>query len=140
MKKWFFFVLTCTLFVWGQKEVQAQYELPENAEIIDPLAFLSKKINLKHHLLDLRTEEEYAHAHIEGARCVTFVPATFKKDVERFPLHTPLMIYCENGETSEKASFILEKAGFRTVIILEGGIESWNNNKLKTVQLTPYER
>lgn len=124
-----FFLISAGIF----SHAKAQDELPPNAELLDPLAFLSKKINLKHTLIDLRSEEAFKNMHIEGARNIPFQSSTFKKITENLPMYSPVLLYCDDGIISVEAANILSKAGFKTTILLEGGLNAWTEKRLKTV-------
>jgi len=128
-------ILFITLICGFISSAKTQDEFPINTEILDPLAFLSKKINLKNYLIDLRSSEAFAEFHVEGAKNIPFLQSSFKKETENLSLHTPVMIYCTDGEQSLKAARILAKAGFRTIIILDGGIDAWIAHKLKVIQV-----
>lgn len=119
----------------GGLSAQSLEGRPQHVEILDPLAFLSKKINLKHTLIDLRSEDEYKKSHIEGAKNIPFQLANFKIKVEKLPMHSPVLLYCEDGRQTMNAAKLLSSMGFKTIIALEGGMQAWIQNKLKTQSL-----
>ncbi|MFN4121755.1 MAG: rhodanese-like domain-containing protein [Flavobacteriales bacterium] len=125
-------VLGLMFMLAGIPFAHSQSDLQANVELLDPLAFLSKKINLKNTLIDLRSESEYHQSHIEGARNIPFQMANFKKSVDKLPTHSPVLVYCEDGTTSKEAAKLLSNAGFKTIIVLEGGMNAWTKKNLKT--------
>ncbi len=83
-------------------------------------------------LLDAREPEEYAVSHLQGAKNVGF---------ENFNLATladidkdaPIVIYCSVGYRSEKIGENLQRAGFKNVVNLWGGIFDWANQQLPLI-------
>ena len=78
----------------------------------------------KTQLIDVRTPEEYADGHIEGAKNFDFYAEDFLFQFQEFDKEQPLYIYCRSGNRSGKASKKLSEMGFR-VIDLEGGYVAW---------------
>ncbi len=79
-------------------------------------------------LLDSRSREEYDISHLKGAHWVGFD----KFDAENFDKidrDTPLVVYCSVGKRSEIVGEKLEKAGFKNVANVRGGIFQWANEK-----------
>lgn len=75
-------------------------------------------------LIDVRTAEEYAERHAEGALHLPLDDLLSGEmgvltDLDK---HTPLSLYCRSGNRSEKAKQILEAYGFSDVVNL-GGLE-----------------
>jgi len=76
--------------------------------------------------LDAREQAEYDVSRIENARFVGY--DNFKiKSVEGLDKDTEIIVYCSIGYRSEKVAEKLEKAGFRNVKNLYGGIFDWYN-------------
>ena len=70
-------------------------------------------------LYDVRTEEEYADGHFEGAKLhdVQDINQGIYPDE---PKDRKLYVYCRSGNRSSQATKALEKAGFTNVIDLGG--------------------
>ena len=70
-------------------------------------------------LYDVRTEEEYADGHFEGAKLhdVQDINQGIYPDE---PKDRKLYVYCRSGNRSSRATKALEKAGFTNVIDLGG--------------------
>lgn len=75
-------------------------------------------------LLDVRTQEEYAQAHIPGAICIPN-EAIGSDEIPELPNQDQLiLVYCRSGNRSKQASEKLAKLGY-TNIVEFGGINTW---------------
>ncbi len=75
-------------------------------------------------VVDVRSAEEFAAAHIEGAIHVPV--ADIQADPTRLPLDRPLVTACgKGGGRSEGAAEALAAAGAPDVGFLEGGTLGW---------------
>lgn len=81
-------------------------------------------------LLDVRTPEEYATAHLEGATNIDWDGGFFDFEVGKLDKETPLLIYCRSGGRSGDAVQRLEKNGYK-VYNLDGGILDWMDKGMK---------
>ena len=98
-------------------------------------------------LLDAREPDEYAVSHLQGARNVGFEDFDLDSlaDLDR---DAHIVVYCSVGYRSEKIGEKLQKAGFRNVINLWGGIFDWANQQLplvnqaeeKVTSVHPYDK
>ena len=78
-------------------------------------------------LLDVRTPEEYAEGHLEGAVLVDFKADGFVEKAEaQLQKDKPVALYCRGGRRSHSAAELLYKAGFQQLVELQGGITAWN--------------
>jgi len=75
--------------------------------------------------LDIREANEYAEGHIDGAIHVPLGDVTKRTDL--IPRDRPLVVYCGHGERSSTAISLLESAGYRALVNLDGGIGSWRS-------------
>jgi rhodanese-related sulfurtransferase len=76
----------------------------------------------RHHLIDVRTEVEYAAVHAVGARLFPldrFSPADVPDD------GTPVAILCKAGGRAAKACQAMVQAGRSNVFVVEGGTDAW---------------
>lgn len=76
-------------------------------------------------VLDVRTPEEFAEGHVQGAVNVDWYNPAFLTEVSAFDKKKPVYVYCAVGGRSSKAKAALVKAGFSEVHNLTGGIEAW---------------
>jgi monothiol glutaredoxin len=74
-------------------------------------------------LFDVRTPEERAIAHIEGARLLDQEVA---KEIETLPKDSPLVFHCHHGGRSQAAAEHFRDRGFTNVHNLAGGIDAWS--------------
>ena len=76
-------------------------------------------------IIDIRTEADYKGGHINGAKNVPL--SNFAASIEGLSgsKSTPVLIYCNSGNTVTRAIKLLKKAGFEQVSNLEGGIAAW---------------
>ncbi len=74
-------------------------------------------------ILDVRTQGEYDEGHVEG---VVLIPVQQLADrLDELPKDKPLYVICRSGNRSMTASEILEKAGFKDIRNVQGGILAW---------------
>jgi len=74
-------------------------------------------------LLDVRTPEEFAKGHIEGAVNIP-VQALAQRMGELPPKERPVVLYCRSGNRSGTAVRMLRKAGYRSLHDL-GAMSAW---------------
>ncbi|CAI5984539.1 unnamed protein product [Closterium sp. NIES-64] len=96
--------------------------------------------------LDVRTEEEFAKSHVEGAVNVAVMTGDPHKgasekrsdflDVVRskFQPDTPLVVSCGAGRRAAVAAADLVEAGFTKVVSLEGGLKAWKGEGFPLVE------
>ncbi len=66
-------------------------------------------------IIDVRTPEEYAAGHIEGAINIDFYSETFAQDVAALDPGAAYVVYCRSGNRSGQAKAIMDAAGFTNV-------------------------
>lgn len=76
-------------------------------------------------ILDVRTAEEIAEGHIEGAQFMDFYREDFKIEIESMDKEFTYAVYCRSGKRSGKAIEIMQEAGFHNLFNLDGGIIDW---------------
>jgi len=76
-------------------------------------------------ILDVRSNMEYARAHIPGAVHVPFwaVPARGAGPEAR--PDEPVVVYCGHGPRAQMAAAALRRKGFRHVELLRGHWQAW---------------
>lgn len=76
-------------------------------------------------LVDVRTPQEYAEGHIDGALNINVQSEDFQQTVKNeLSKDSIILIYCRSGKRSLKAAGILTRLGYK-VINLKGGIIEW---------------
>lgn len=81
-------------------------------------------------LLDVRTPEEFQQSHLNGAKLIDFYANNFTKEIMELDKSKKYLIYCRTGVRSSKTMKLMEKAGFKEVYNLSGGITRWNKSGL----------
>ena len=85
-------------------------------------------------LLDVRTEEEYNPAHIEGA---TLIPVSeLSNRTGELNKSKKIVVYCLSGRRSATASSILVEHGFERIYNVLGGINAWEERGYPVVNTT----
>ena len=85
-------------------------------------------------LVDVRTPNEFNSGHIENAINVDFKSSDFAEKVQKLDTTKTLVIYCRSGRRSGMGTPEFEKAGFKKVYDLKGGVLNWQKNDLKLVK------
>ena len=87
-------------------------------------AWLADASREKPLLLDVREPWEFERAKIEGARLVPMreVPAR----VSEIDRSKPVVAICHHGGRSMQVAVFLEKAGYKNVHNLVGGVDAWS--------------
>ena len=81
-------------------------------------------------LLDVRTPQEYAEGHIDGALNINIQSDDFRQRAEKeLSKDSTILIYCRSGRRSMEAAGILSELGYK-VVNLKGGIIEWKGDGL----------
>ncbi len=98
----------------GVRLVEAQ----DAADIID-----NPPANLV--ILDVRTPEEFAEGHIEGAVMLDFYRDDFADELAKLDPDVPYVLYCRSGNRSGQTRALMNELGFTDVADIQGGIGGW---------------
>lgn len=79
----------------------------------------------KFRLIDVREQNEYDYARIEGAELLPLSEFQARYQQELAP-EDDLVIYCHHGIRSAQACMFLESKGYEKTTNLAGGIEAWS--------------
>jgi rhodanese-related sulfurtransferase len=75
-------------------------------------------------LVDVRTQEEWDEVHIPGT---VLIPLDELPDrLSEVPRDKDIVVVCRSGNRSEEGAAILLKAGYESVVGMEGGIRDWS--------------
>ena len=85
-------------------------------------------------VLDVRTPEEFAQGHLEGAINIDVNSADFASAVGELPKDVTWFVYCRSGNRSGVATDQMAEFGFTTLYDLQGGITDWANAGGKVVR------
>lgn len=81
-------------------------------------------------LLDVRTPQEYAEGHIDGALNINVQSDDFQQVAEKeLSKDSTILVYCRSGRRSMNAAEILTKLGYK-VVNFKGGIIEWREDGL----------
>ena len=86
-------------------------------------------------VLDVRREPEWDAGHIEGANWWPL--DNFRVSPPEMDHEAPVAVHCKSGYRSMVASSLLQRAGYKHVINVVGGIDAWQQAKLPTVSAKP---
>ena len=90
--------------------------------------FLARKQSSNDYLLlDVRTEEEFAQGHIEGALNISHTEIINR--LEDIPKDKDLIIYCRSGKRAGVAAKLLAKNGYKNLFHLDGDMNGWISNQ-----------
>ena len=85
-------------------------------------------------ILDVRTPEEFAEAHIEDAINLDFRSETFRDELDKLDKNNAYLVYCRSGGRSRNALDIVAELNFREAYNMLGGIIQWKAEGLPTTQ------
>ncbi len=73
--------------------------------------------------LDVRTDSEYAEAHIQNS---VLIPLDeLENRLDQVPRDRDVVVVCRSGARSREGAAVLQKAGFSRVSCLRGGLLAW---------------
>ncbi len=81
-------------------------------------------------VVDVRTPEEFARAHVPGAINIPYDTLAARKDELTDAKNKDVVLYCRTGRRSKIAANTLEASGFDRLLQLEGNIQGWADAKL----------
>ncbi len=104
----------------------AQTAEKDSIKVISIEEFEKMTTKKKNMLIDVRTPEEVAEGQLEGALNINFLGENFGQEIEALNKNKTYLLYCRSGSRTRKAADQMQKAGFKKVYMLEGGITAWN--------------
>lgn len=84
-------------------------------------------------ILDVRTPEEFAEGHLDGAIMIDFYEEDFADQLAELDPEVPYLLYCRSGNRSGQTTAIMQELGFTDVADVDGGIVSWVDAGLSIV-------
>lgn len=76
-------------------------------------------------LIDVRTPEEYAAGHLEGAVLIDIASPDFTAEIAKLDKSKKYALYCRSANRSGQAMKLMRDSGFKFVYHLGGGIGAW---------------
>lgn len=78
-------------------------------------------------VLDVRTPEEFADGHLEGATNIDFNAEGFEAKVAKLDRAKPYLVHCAAGGRSGKSLEIFKKLKFERIYHLADGYNGWSD-------------
>lgn len=78
-------------------------------------------------VLDIRTPEEFARGHIEGAVNIDYMADDFAKKLAMLDRNRTYLMHCQSGGRSGKSLAKFTELGFKSVLHLEAGFAGWQS-------------
>ena len=94
---------------------------------VDPQTFLSTAKQPGAVIVDVRTPQEFAAGHVEGAINIDVEAPTFDAEIAKLDKNATYTVYCHSGRRSGLATDAMGKAGFTHVYDLQGGFADLAN-------------
>lgn len=94
--------------------------------VVDPAAFQTA-ITDGAEVIDVRTPEEFAAGHIEGAVNIDIASPDFASQIGALDPKKSYAVYCRSGNRSGVATTQMVDDGFTSVTDLDGGIIAWQS-------------
>ena len=104
----------------------AQTAEKDSINVVSIEQFEKMTAKKKNMLVDVRTPEEVAEGHLPGALNINFLGENFSQEIQTLNKNKTYLLYCRSGSRTRKAADQMQKAGFKKVYMLEGGITAWN--------------
>lgn len=114
---------------------------------VEPIDVKDAKTKKGAYFIDTRVKREFDVSHIKNAQWVGYNEFDLEK-VKNIPKDAEVIVYCSVGYRSEKIGEKLEKAGYKNVKNLWGGIFEWvndgntvvDNQEIKTPNVHAYSK
>lgn len=85
-------------------------------------------------VIDVRTPEEFASGHLEGATNINLQSSDFSSQINALPKDSSYVVYCRSGNRSADAVAQMKDAGFSNVVDVGGVQEAASATGLPVVQ------
>lgn len=93
---------------------------PVAVQKLTPTEFKQQNMNNKTHLVDVRTPQEFASGHLDGAMLSDFRGGDFAEDIKSWDKDKVYYLYCASGNRSGQAAQLMKEAGFKHIYDLGG--------------------
>ena len=84
-------------------------------------------------LIDVRTPQEYADGHLDGAANIDLNSPDFPAQIAELDPTVTYAVYCRSGNRSATATSYMLQQGFASPYELDGGIVAWQSAGLPVV-------
>lgn len=100
----------------------------ETYRVASPEEAVDKVRGGRWQVVDVRMKNEWEKGHIIGARHIML--GELKERFKEVPRNRPVLVNCKAGGRSAIAASLLQAAGIKDVINLQGGFDAWQNQGL----------
>ena len=115
----------------GLHSLDKRPELITSTERLSPATAAGRlSVDAPPQVVDVRSPHEYEEKHIAGS--VNIPLSHLTERVNELPRDRPLLVHCAGGYRSSIAASVLQRAGFRQVSELAGGLAAWESAGLAT--------
>ncbi len=97
-----------------------QQQTPVEVQQLTPTEFKGQRMGRKAVLMDVRTPEEFAAGHLDGAKNSDYRGGEFAKEFQNWDKNKVYYLYCASGNRSGKAAELLKEAGFKHIYNIGG--------------------
>jgi rhodanese-related sulfurtransferase len=80
-------------------------------------------------ILDVRSQQEYQHGHIEGAVNISYDQLETQSALLNDYKQQPIIVYCRSGRRAQVAYQILQQQGFSQLVDLQGHMNLWQQKQ-----------
>lgn len=81
-------------------------------------------------LIDVRTSEEFTEGHLKKAQNIDYQSDNFEDQVSKLDKSKTYFLYCRSGRRTTGAVEVMQKNGFESIVVLEGGLLAWEEQHL----------
>ena len=120
-------VVAALALVFGSSAVITACGTAGAVHKVNAKAFSEAVVNEQAILIDVRTPDEYAAGHLQGATNINVDGASFASQIDALDKTKTYAVYCHSGRRSGIATAAMEKAGFVHIYDLDGGIQAWQS-------------
>lgn len=85
-------------------------------------------------VIDVRTPEEFAEGHIDGAVMIDFYADTFDDELAALDPDETYLLYCRSGNRSGQTAAQMQQLGFDQVYDMDGGVVAYGGQGLPLVR------
>jgi rhodanese-related sulfurtransferase len=115
------FVALAPLSLQGrEKRVLKSISVEEAAQLIE-----TNGQNPDFIILDIRTPQEFASGHLEGAVNIDYYSESFTQELNALDKSKTYLMYCRSGGRSARALQSMKSLGFTEVYEMSEGISTW---------------
>jgi rhodanese-related sulfurtransferase len=107
--------------------VDVVLEAPTAPERVDAVMFSALVATAGVTVIDVRTPEEFAQGHIQGAVNYNVEGPDFANQIMALDPAGIYAVYCQSGNRSQPAVSQLSSVGINNIYELESGISGWEN-------------